>query len=268
MVAKNVAIIGVGSAALIWWERRKNAVPRQVRDLAYEAAELQREGQAQIRKQRETERLVNSAPYAPPTAASIPPLSSATERSMGNNNNNSNLARRKWKEALAISTANSLSPKVLFNLTFALACNLDESGETVLAEQEFKNALASFPENFDLHTLEENTRARVGITLDRLAQMEQDRGKYAEAMLLYDRALDAMATPEEVATLANSLLERPVIVEAIAGVLNNVSTLYVQLGREPAARKVLERSEALMNSRKMSSVNIEPQAGEIEGRLE
>lgn len=218
-------------------------MPNQVRELAYEAAALQREEQEV--KEAKVEELGTSSR-----------LSQTHNRA--STHNNAFLARKKWKEALALSVSNSLSPKVLFNLTFALACNLDDAGDKVLAEQEFKNALAVFPENFDIHELEENTRARVGIALDRLAQIEQDRGKFAEAMLLYDRALDALATPEEVATMAPSFLARPIHVEAIAGVLNNVATLYAQLGKEPAARTVLERSEALMNARKMSSLNLEP----------
>ena len=219
-IVKNVAIIGAGSLVLIWWDKRKSAVPNRVRTLAHEAVALQQDNVV--------------------------------------DGDGGSSARKKWKEALALSHANSLSPKVLFNLSFALACNLDESGEKELAEQEFKRALQAFPLEYDVHSLEENTRNRVGVTLDRLAQREQDRGRFAEAMVLYDRALDALATPEEVATLNAEFLTRSTHVETIAGILSNVATLYVQLGREESAKQVLDKSDLLMNSLKMSSLNLAP----------
>jgi tetratricopeptide (TPR) repeat protein len=222
-VAKNVAIIGAGSAAMIWWDNhRKSAAPRQVRDLAYEAAALQGAGT---------------------------PLPDDT--------NNSALARRKWKEAIAISEANVMSPKISFNLAFALACNLEESGHVEQAEDAFKKALASFPVGFDIHSLEENTRNRVAVTLDRLAQREQDRGKMREALVLYERALDAVASPQEVASMSPTLLERKAHVETVAGILNNLAGAYFELGHKAASDKVLQKSELFMNALNMSSVNID-----------
>jgi tetratricopeptide (TPR) repeat protein len=216
-VAKNVVIIGAGSAAMIWWDnQRRSAAPRQVRDLAVEAVALQSD--------------------------------TASMR------DNSALARKKWKEAIAISEANILSPKVAFNLSFALACNLESSGQVEQAEEAYKKSLASFPVGFDIHSLEENTRNRVGVTLDRLAQREQDRGKIKEALVLYERALDALATPQEVAQMAPSLMERKPHVETLAGILNNLSTAYLEMGLMDAAAKISLKSEAMMDALKMSSV--------------
>ena len=214
-VLKNALIIGTGSAALIWWENRKTAAPGKVSKLAKEAVELQKDQM---------------------------------------NLNNQYVARKKWQESLAIAQANEFPPKINFNLQFALACNLDEAGEKDKAEEQFKRALESFPPGFDLHSLEENTRMRVSVCLDRLAQREHDRGNFSEALLLYDRALDALATPEEVQTLAPSLLSRLSHLETLAAILNNVSTLYLEIGEEDASNKVKALSDALLDKLKLTVI--------------
>jgi len=217
-VAKNVAIIGVGAGLIVWWENKNFFVSRKVRTLVHEAVELEKEG-----------RLVD----------------------------NGTRARKKWREALALSNSSDLSPSVQFNLSFALACSLDEAGEDSQAEMEFSRSLKAFPPGFDVHSLPENTRNRVGVALDRLAQKQHDRGQYNQAMSLYDRACDALASPSEVANMDSSFLQRRTNVETVAAVLHNISVLYNEIGKPSAAEQAAVRSRALLDALQMSQLNLD-----------
>lgn len=168
-----------------------------------------------------------------------------------------NEAREKWTRALEISKANDFPPGIKFNLTFALACNLYDAGDLQKAERAFNDALRVFPPGTDIHELPENTRHRVGITLDRLAQLAQNKKRYQEALNLYARALDALMTPQEIGKMdAKWIAAKPAYVESAAGIFNNLATLYKELGRERQGLDALDRSDALLAALKQSRVEL------------
>ena len=206
-VAYNAAIIAVGAGAFIAYDRMRDTVPKQVQRLVHDAVELELQG----------------------------PVSG----------DNGSLARRKWREATITAKANEMDPKVQFNINFFLACNLEEGGKDEEAEREFKLALSSFPPTFNFDELDNSTKNRVAVCLDRLAQREQDRANFANALHLYVEALSMLATPEEVMNADEKFLERKAHVWSVAGLLNNMSTLMYELDLKEEAKKSEELSQRL-----------------------
>lgn len=164
------------------------------------------------------------------------------------------LARRAalWEQAVDETTrpGAGLTPRINFNLCFQLGAHRLELGDEEGAMESFASALQAFPEGFDLHRLEPKTRRRVSVALDHLAQFHQDRQQLARAMELYDRALDAIASPGQVRVLlAGKEPDPPLLpeqVHSLAGTLNNLATLYFALGREQDSRACLDVSDRLM----------------------
>lgn len=213
----NVGIIGAGSAALIYYEKsQREVVPKQIQKLVHEAVALEHEAHGR--------------------------------------RDESVLARRKWQEAAIAAKANNLSPTVKFNTSFFLACNLDEAGKSVEAEREFEVARAAFPPNFDFQSLNYNTRDRVAVCIDRLAQREQDRKNYVRALQMYVEALEVLASPEEVQNTDERFLSRPAHVMSAAGLLNNMTTLFMEVGLTESAA----RSEATSKKLKALALNHVP----------
>jgi hypothetical protein len=81
--------------------------------------------------------------------------------------------------------------------------------------------------------------------------MHQNRHEFDPAMTFYDRALDALAEPAEVKKLVETpglTKLSPKTVESLAGVFNNIATLYVDMGREDEARATLIVSEKCLQA--------------------
>lgn len=203
----NAAIISVGSAALIYWDRTRDNVPKQVRRLVHEAVNLE-----------------------------IEPKGEGDDGS---------LARRKWKEATITAKANQLKPSIAFNTNFFLACNLEEAGRVDEALREYESAINNFPKDFDYRSLDDATKNRVSVTLDRLAQKAQDEKDYQTALRLYVDALGVLATPEEVTSGDEKFLSKKAHVQSVAGLLNNMTTLLYEVGLKDEAEKAEDMSTML-----------------------
>ncbi|KAH9256031.1 hypothetical protein BASA81_005807 [Batrachochytrium salamandrivorans] len=162
-----------------------------------------------------------------------------------------------WEQAVDETTrpGAGLTPRINFNLYFQLGAHRLEMGEVEDAMKNFTLALQAFPEGFDLHRLEPRTRRRVSVALDHLAQFHQDRKQLAQAMELYDRALDAIASPGQVRLLLSGKEPDPPLlpehIHSLAGTLNNLATLYFDLGREQDSRACLDVSDRLLKETPM-----------------
>ena len=165
-----------------------------------------------------------------------------------------------WQQAVEVSKEAPFTPKIKFGLNFQLATHHLEFDDKENAEVAFLDALSAFPPGFDLHSLPPSIRYRVAVCLDNLAQFHQDRKEYAKAMEFYDRALDALCSPQEVYALLDSSTKPEESrmelkhVEGLAGILNNISTLYAEIGSEEKARDVFKTSERCMKILPQSSV--------------
>jgi tetratricopeptide (TPR) repeat protein len=153
-----------------------------------------------------------------------------------------------WSRAHALSlSSNETSGVIRFTVGYGLATSLESAGMLQAAEHEYRECVKHVNTD-DVHALTDTQQLRLAQCLDRLAQFEQDNNKLAQALVLYDRALDVLATPDEVRQASVLLLKRQGHAHAVAGILNNVGTLYAQLGQTQSAEHVSALSEHILSS--------------------
>lgn len=155
-------------------------------------------------------------------------------------------ARRKWIESAAVAKGTNLSTPVQFTIAFGLAHSFEQNGDLELAEAQFRKALNVFPPDTDVRSLTPAVRLKLATVYDRLAQRQQDRKDYQSALDLYAKALEALADADQVDEPSPEFLDLCENVTALAGVLNNVATLYVALNRDNAAQMLVDKSDKLM----------------------
>jgi len=156
----------------------------------------------------------------------------------------SKIARWKKAQQLANSSSETAGP-VRFTLGYGLAQTLAEHPSTSrLAEAEFTKALGELDNVENVHSLSDVQRLRLAITLDSLAQIRQDKKDFNNALCFYDRALDCIATPEEVRLASPSLIERGAS-KTTAGILNNYATLLMEMGESKGADLMLDYSKKI-----------------------
>lgn len=244
-IAKNVAIIGIGAYAMVKYDEYfANNTPRLVSKLVKDAAaEFERDPASARSKLKEANVLLQSYVVSTKndnktTTAAPPSWTSNLFRlpgrgyELGGKDANSLLASR-------------FTIHFFMGLSYELSNSTSNAPANKLALECYRRAVSEVRNVEDFTVFGNVTRKRMGIAFDRVAQQYHDEGKLAKALECYSRALEALGEPEE----SRESLALRGVVEEVAGVLNNMSTMMIEIGNEDVGESIAKRSRELMVGR-------------------